>query len=232
MKMGSKLEESEIKEYSALVDELNDTFAWSYNELKGIPREIVKHHILLIPSAKPVKQKERRMNSQFHLLVRAELQRLLKAGFIKLEEITDWVSPMLLVKKNGKQWVCVEYRKLNANTENDHFSLPFITLLLEEVGGHSRYNLMDGYATYNQILITLANIHKTDFTNSWGTFVWVVMPFGLCNAPAIFQRLGMYIFTNLLFKFMTVFVDNFSSQSSTIQHLESVKESLIRCRKA
>ena len=102
--------------------EFSDTFAWSYNELKGIPREMVEHRIPLIPGAKPIRQKERRMNPQLQLVVKAELERLLKAGFIKPVEITDWVSPMILVKKkNGKLRVCVVYRKLNVCTQKDHF---------------------------------------------------------------------------------------------------------------
>ena len=82
-----------------MIDEFSDTFVWSYDELKGIPREMVEHQIPLIPSAKPVRQKERRMNPQLELLVKAELKRLLQTGFIKPVEITDWVSPMVIVKK-------------------------------------------------------------------------------------------------------------------------------------
>ena len=232
MKVGSKLEEKEIKEYNELVDEFSDTFVWSYDELKGIPREMVEHRIPLIPGARPIRQNERRMNPQLQLLVKAELERLLKARFIKPVEITYWVSPMVLVKKkNGKLRVCVDYRKLNACTQKDHFPLPFITLLLEEVGGHVRYTFMDGYAGYNQIFIALQDIHKTAFTILWGTFVWVVMPFGLCNASATYQRLVMCIFPDLLYKSMTVFVDDFSIQSSASSHLECVREALIRCRK-
>ena len=147
-------------------------------------------------------------------------------------EITDWVSLMVLVKKkNGKLRVCVDYWKLNACIQRNHLPLPFITLLLEEVGGHARYTFMDGYAGYNQISITLQNIHKTAFTIPRRTFIWVVMPFGLCNIPATFRRLIINIFSDLLYKSMTVFIDDFSIQSSAILHLEYVGKALVRCRK-
>jgi hypothetical protein len=90
---------------------------------------------------------------------------------------------------------------------------------------------MDGYADYNQIFIALEDIHETTFTTSWDTFIWMVMSFWLCNVPATFQRFIMYIFTDLLFKSMTILVDDFSTQSNTSHHLESVRETLIRCRK-
>lgn len=80
MKMGSKLEEKKIRKYGELVDEFSDTFVWSYDEIKGIPREMVDHRIPLIPSSRPIRQKERKMNPQLQLLVRAEL-----------EIITGWI---------------------------------------------------------------------------------------------------------------------------------------------
>ena len=82
MNMGFKLEENEINECSELVNEFNDIFSWSYDEFKVIPREMVEHRIPLIPDARPIRQKKRRMQ-QLQLLVKAELERLLKAGFIK-----------------------------------------------------------------------------------------------------------------------------------------------------
>ena len=128
---------------------------------------------------------------------------------------------MVIVKKiHGKLRVCVDYRKLNACTQKYHFPLPFITLLLEEVGGHAWYTFTDGYAGYNQIAIALCDVHKTTFTMPWGTFVWVVMPFALCNAPATIHRLVMYIFINLLFKSMTVYIDDCSTYSTNDNHVE------------
>ena len=75
---------------------------------------------------------------------------------------------VIVKKKNGKLRVCVDYWKLNACTQKDHFLLPFITLLLEEIGGHVRYTIMDGYVGYNQIAIALCDVHKTAFTSPWG----------------------------------------------------------------
>ena len=134
-------------------------------------------------------------------------------------------------EKIMKLRVCVDYRKLNACTQKDHFLLPFITLLLEEVGGHARYTFMDGYAGYNQISIAVKTLTGRPSPLLGKTFVWVVMPFGLCNASAIFQRLVMYIFTDLLFKSMTIFVDDFSTQSRACSHLECIREAFISVRK-
>jgi hypothetical protein len=120
---------------------------------------------------------------------------------------------------------CCGYPLWRGARRKDHFPLPFITLLLDEVGGHARYTFIDGYAVTTKsplIFISLQDIHKMPFTTPWKTFVWVVMPFGLYNVPATFQNLVMYIFTDLLFKFMTVFVDGFS----TLTTIYTVSEKL------
>lgn len=103
IKVGIQLTSLELELYKTLVMEYRDIFAWSYKDLRGIPPEVVQHRIPLIPGVLPIRQKERRMNPQLQLIVKAELEKLLQAGFIKPVEITDWVSPMVIVKKkNGK----------------------------------------------------------------------------------------------------------------------------------
>jgi len=89
IKIGSQLSTEETKHYKKLVMEYRDIFAWSYKNLKGIPPKVDQHTIPLIPGAKPICQKERRMNLRLQLVVKAKLEKLLEAGFTKPVEITD-----------------------------------------------------------------------------------------------------------------------------------------------
>ncbi|CAL8993369.1 unnamed protein product, partial [Prunus brigantina] len=106
--------------------------------------------------------------------------------------------------------VCIDYRKLNTATSKDHFPLPFIDQMLERLAGHSHYCFLDGYSGYNQIAIAPEDQEKTTFTCPFGTFAYRRMPFGLCNAPATFQRCMMSIFSDMVERFIEVFMDDFS----------------------
>lgn len=89
--------------------------------------------------------------------------------------------------------VCMDYRKLIKATRKDYFPLPFIDQMLDKLSGKDFYCLLDGYFGYNQIAITAKDQEKTTFTCPYGTFAFCKMPFGLCNAPATFQRCMMAI---------------------------------------
>ena len=94
--------------------------------------------------------------------------------------------------------MCIDYRKLSTATRKDHFSLPFINQVLERVAGHSFYCFLDSYSGYYQIEIDLEDQDKNTFTCPFGTYVFHRMPFGLCNAPATFQRCMMSIFSDMV----------------------------------
>ena len=161
------------------------------------------HKILMDELCKPSVKPQRRLNPAMKEVVRAEILKLLNAGIIYAISDNSWVSPVQVVPKKDRMtvvkndnnefiptrtvtgWrVCMDYRKLNKAKRKDHFPLPFIDQLV----GYSYYCFLDGYPGYNQIAIALEDQEKTIFTCPYGTFAFRRMPFGLCNAPATFQR--------------------------------------------
>ncbi|RVW71944.1 Retrovirus-related Pol polyprotein from transposon 17.6 [Vitis vinifera] len=154
---------------------------WQISDLKGISPLVCTHHIYMEEEAKPIRQFQRRLNPHLQEVVRAEVLKLLQAGII---------YPILIAL--GK----------------DHFPLPFIDQVLERVSGHPFYCFLDGYSGYFQIEIDLADQEKTTFTCPFGTFAYRRMPFGLCNAPATFQRCMLSIFSDMVERIMEVFMDD------------------------
>ena len=124
----------------------------------------------------------------YSLMVKEELYKLLRVGFIYIVQYSEWVSPIVMVpKKNGKIRICQDYRKLNAVTKKDYFPLSFIDSILDVVVRHECCSFLDGFLGYNQVKIAKEDQLKTIFTTDWGTYAYTVMPFGLCSAPATFQ---------------------------------------------
>ncbi|WVZ52791.1 hypothetical protein U9M48_003813 [Paspalum notatum var. saurae] len=106
--------------------------------------------------------------------------------------------------------MCIDYRKLNAAIQKDHFPLLFIDEMLERLANHSFFCYLDGYSGYHQISIHSEDQSKTTFTCPYGTFAYRRMSFGMCNALASFQRCMMAIFSDLIENIMEVFMDDFS----------------------
>ncbi|MCO5608877.1 hypothetical protein L7F22_063095 [Adiantum nelumboides] len=187
----NKLLKKELKDKAwNLFLKFKDVFAWEQSDLKGVDPEVCQHTIPLKPDARPVRLQRYRMNPNYAKKVKEEIDNLLKAGFITKVASSDWIFPIVVVpKKNGKLRVCVDYRKLNAQTVKDSFPLPFTDMMLDDIAGHEMYSFMDGYSGYNQLKIAPKDRSKTTFIAKWGAFMFLVMPFGLCNAAPRFQRM-------------------------------------------
>lgn len=124
----------------------------------------------------------------------------------------------------------MDYRKLNAATRKDHFPLPFIDQMLDRLAGKEFFCFLDGYSGYNQIAISPEDQEKTTFTCPYGTFAFKRMPFGLCNAPATFQRCMMAIFADMIEHSMEVFMDDFTVFGDSYDEcLENLANVLKRC---
>jgi hypothetical protein len=128
--------------------------------------------------------------------------------------------------------MCIDYWKLNKATWKDYFPLCFIDEMLERLANHS-FCYLDGYSGYHQISIHPYDQSKTTFTCPYGTFAYKQMSFGLCNAPASFQRCMMAIFFDLIEKVMEVFMDDFSIYGKTFEHcLANLDKVMKRCQMA
>ena len=208
------------------------------------------HRIHMEESSKPSIENQRRLNPNMKEVVKKEIMKLLDAGIIYPISDSDWVSPIHVVPKKGGMTVvknenneliptrtvtgwrmCIDYRKLNKATRKDHFPLPFIDQLLERLANHSFFCYLDGYSGFFQIPIHPDDQEKTTFTCPYGTYAYRRMPFGLCNAPATFQRCMMSIFSDFVEDIMEVFMDDFSVYGSSFDAcLDNLSKVLQRCK--
>ena len=122
---------------------------------------------------------------------------------------SPWASPIVLVpKKDGTTRFCVDYRRLNSVTRKNSFPLPRISDVLESFSGKKYFSTLDAASGYWQIPIKEADIPKTAFTCTEGLFEFLVMPFGLCNAPATYQAAMNELFSDLIGRSVYVYIDD------------------------
>ncbi|MCO6516940.1 MAG: RNA-directed DNA polymerase, partial [Snodgrassella sp.] len=232
-----------------VLQEHKSAIGWTLADIKGISPTTCMHRILLEEEAKPSREAQHRLNPPMLEVVKNEVIKLLDCGVIYPISDSRWVSPVQVVPKksgvtvvkNEEQelvptrvvtgWrVCIDYRKLNAMTRKDHFPLPFLDQMLERLAGHEFYCFLDGYSGYNQIVIAPEDQEKTTFTCPFGTFAYRRMPFGLCNAPATFQRCMVSIFSDYVEKIIEIFMDDFSVFGNSFDHcLNNLTLILKRC---
>ncbi|KAL3675163.1 hypothetical protein R1sor_025111 [Riccia sorocarpa] len=192
VKISANISIEHRKTFQEIFREYRAVFAYGYKELLGINPVACQHRIILRPDSQPVQAKPYRMNPRYAQKVKEELDKLLECQFI-LSCAGNRVGITNLngaKEGHGEDRVCVDFRSLNQRTVSDPFPIPFTDLLLDEVARCDMYSFIDGFSGYNHIAIAPKDQLKTTFVTQWGTFAYRVMPFGLCNTPATFQRFG------------------------------------------
>ncbi|KAK2991305.1 hypothetical protein RJ640_024570 [Escallonia rubra] len=132
------------------------------------------------------------------------------ADFIKEIDYPEWIANVVMVPKAGtNKWrICIDYTDLNRACPKDSYPLPRIDTLIDATSGHQLLSFMDAFSGYNQIRMHADDVAKTAFITDQGLFCYNVMPFGLKNAGATYQRLVDKIFKPLIRKGMEVYVDD------------------------
>jgi len=157
----------------------------------------------------------------------------LKKGFIRKSKSPAGAPVLFVPKKNGKLRMCVDYRQLNSITIRDSYPLPLIQDMLEHLGTGKIFSKLDLRSAYNLVRIKCGDEYKTAFNCKFGHFEYLVMPFGLKNAPAVFQHFINDVLEDILGVYVYSYIDDiiiFSSNYRT--HINHVTEVLTRLRNA
>ena len=231
-----KVVESVAKEHQAklrtVLAEYRDVFK---DELpKGPPpkREVV-HSIEVQPGSEPPYRTPYRLRPAEQDELEEQVKDLLAQGFIRPSQ-SPYGAPVLFVpKKDGRWRMCIDYRALNRQTVKDLYPLPRIDALLDRLGTAKIFTKLDLASGYHQIAMDEGSIYRTAFTTSLGQWEFMVMPFGLCNAPATFQRLMNKVFAVEINQFILVYLDDILIFSNSVEeHWEHLRIVLERLRKA
>ncbi|RVW27944.1 Transposon Ty3-I Gag-Pol polyprotein [Vitis vinifera] len=177
----------------------HDIFAWAHSDMKGIHPSIASHRLNVFSTARPVQQKIRRFHPDRQKVIRNEIDKLLESGFIREVAYPDWLANMVVVpKKEGKWWVCVDYTNLNNACPKDSFPLPRIDQIVDSTAGQGMLSFLDAFSGYHQIPMSPDDEEKTAFITPHDLYCYKVMPFGLKNVGATYQRLMTKIFKPLI----------------------------------
>ncbi|GJV88308.1 putative reverse transcriptase domain-containing protein [Tanacetum coccineum] len=137
-----------------------------------------------------------------------QLQELADRVFIR-PSTSPWGAPIVFVKKkDGSFRMCIDYRELNKLTIKNHYPLPRIDDLFDQLQGSSVYSKIDLRSGYHQLRVKDEDIPKTAFRTRYEHYEFQVMPFGLTNAPAVFMDLMNHVCKPYLEKFIIVFIDD------------------------
>ncbi|KAL0544273.1 hypothetical protein IC582_019386 [Cucumis melo] len=200
-------------------------------ELPGLPphRE-VEFAIELESGTVPISRAPYRMAPAELKELKVQLQELLDKGFIR-PSVSPWGAPVLFVKKkDGSMRLCIDYRELNKVTVKNRYPLPRIDDLFDQLQGATVFSKIDLRSGYHQLRIKDEDVPKTAFRSRYGHYEFIVMSFGLTNAPAVFMDLMNRVFREFLDTFVIVFIDDILIYSKTEaeheKHLRMVLQTL------
>jgi hypothetical protein len=191
------------------------------------PERKVEFAIELIPGTAPISKRAYRVSEPELVELKKQIDELLEKGYI-IPSTSPWAAPVLFVeKKDGMKRMCIGYRALNEVTVKNKYPLPRIEDLFDQLRGANVFSKIDLRSSYHQLRIRPSDIPKATFITKYGLYEFMVMSFGLTNAPAYFMYLTNSVFMDYLDKFVVVFIDDILIYSQNEQeHEKHLKEVL------
>jgi hypothetical protein len=223
------IEEIKPSEAINVVSEFPDVFP---EELPGMPPERkVEFAIELIPGTAPISKRAYRESGPELVELKKQIDELSEKGYIR-QSTSSWLASVLFVeKKDGTKRICMDYRALNEVTIKNMYPQPRIEDLFDQLRGSSVFSKIDLRSGYHQLRIWLSDIPKRTFITKYGLYEFMVMSFGLMNAPAYFMYLMNSVFMDYLDKFIVVFIDDILKYSQNEkEHEEHLRKVLQRLR--
>jgi hypothetical protein len=202
------------------------------DDLPGLPPDRdVEFKIELIPGTAPISKRPYRMLSIEIAEIKTQLSELLQKVLL-CPSSSPWGCPAIFVKKKDQSLhMCVDYRPLNAVTIKNKYPLPRIDILFDQLSKAKVFSKIDLRSGYHQIKIYPEDIPKTAFSTRYGLYEYLVMSFGLTNAPAHFMYLMNSVFMRELDKFVVIFIDDILIYSENEEeHVEHLRIVLSRLR--
>ena len=221
------LHDTQTNQLRYLIEQYTDCFM---NPGDKPGRTDIVHHTIDTGPNPPIRQRIRRIPYAQHDIIEHELDKMIEADVIEPSN-SPWASPVVLVtKKDQTVRFCVDFRRLNECTVKDSYPLPNIEDTFNTMSGSNFFCALDLASGYWQIPMAQPDKEKTAFITRRGLFQFKVMPFGLCNAPATFERLMEAILRGLLWKRCMVYIDDIivfgRSFPETLDNLQSVLQRL------
>jgi hypothetical protein len=154
-----------------------------------IPREVIEHKLGIDPAYKPIKQKERRYTPERCEIIRQEVNKLLKARFIRPIDYPSLLANPVLVEKLDDSWhMCINYTSLNKACPKDEYPLPHICQIVDSTASCEFLSFLDAYSGYHQISLVVDDDEKIAFITLFGIFCYTKMAFGLKKGGASYQQ--------------------------------------------
>jgi len=232
-KLGKSLGQELQDQIAKVIARHLDAFAWSASNMPGIGPDFLCHRLTMDPQVRPVRQRRRKFNEERRQVIREETEKLLKVGHIREIQYPEWLANMVLVKKASEKWrMCVDFTDLNKACLKDSYPLPSIDALVDSASGCRLLSFLDAFFGYNQIMMHPRDECKTTFMTEMSCYCYKVMPFGLKNLGATYQRLMDRVLAPMLGRNVQAYVDDMvvTSQQKE-QHVADLEELFITIAK-